>query len=88
MYEEAYTGQGVAGPEAKTIAECIAGKLTALADQRKYKLINEKATTAEDLLFGIDTYVPDFEKDEEVNAIMNECAPTDDAGSEEAKPEK
>lgn len=79
VYEEAYTSQGVSSTEAKKIAECIATKLTALCDARKYKLIDEKAQDIEGLLIGVDTYIPDFEKDEEVSAIMNGCAPQDEA---------
>lgn len=75
VYEDAYTGQGVAGPEAKKIGECIAGKLVTLCDTRQYKLIDEKATNAENLFIPVDNYIKDFDKDEEVALIMNDCAP-------------
>lgn len=79
VYEEAYTGQGVPGPKAKEIGECISKKIVALCDARKYELIDKSATDAEKMFNSIDKFIPDFEKDEEVTAIMNECAPTEDA---------
>ncbi|MBN2718548.1 MAG: hypothetical protein JXX14_22075 [Deltaproteobacteria bacterium] len=79
VYEEAYTAQGVAGPKAKQIGECISKKLVALCDARKYELVDKSAKEAEKMFFPIDKYIPDFEKDEEVSAILNECAPAEDA---------
>lgn len=79
IYEEAFTQDGVPGPKAKQIGECIAQKLVGILDGRKYKLINDKSIKAEDLLFPIDKYVPDFEKDEEISAVVAECAPADAA---------
>ena len=78
VYEQAYTAQGVAGPRARQIGECIAKKLTAMCDQRKYKLIDETAKEADKMFFPIDKYIPDFEKDQEVSAILNECAPSEE----------
>jgi hypothetical protein len=75
VYEDAYTEQGIAASEAKQISACISRKLVALCNERQYLLVDQNATTPENLFIPVARYIPAFENDTGINAIMSDCAP-------------